>query len=160
MTESPESRIQLWTDENDSEFAICLIPSSASTPIFVIKTNEKVSYTKKIDESVCMQGYTYDWKHTLIHWVEHIYGNKIIMDVNPTIIESEKSAVKAKEKRTWKPVRYNISYGKRNSGRPAGMARSYLNKGSVKCRFCNLKYFLEEERNEHEQFWHAGLKTD
>jgi hypothetical protein len=29
-------------------------------------------------------------------------------------------------------------------------------KPGLKCRFCNLKYCLEEERNEHEEFWHSN----
>jgi len=28
-------------------------------------------------------------------------------------------------------------------------------KPGLKCRFCNLKYSLEEEREQHEQFWHS-----
>ena len=29
-------------------------------------------------------------------------------------------------------------------------------KPGLKCHFCNLKYCLEEERNEHEEFWHSN----
>ncbi len=25
----------------------------------------------------------------------------------------------------------------------------------LKCRFCNLKYFISEEREQHEKFWHS-----
>ena len=52
-----ESRIQLWTDETQAEFAILLKNSH-----YVIKTNEKTEFTKMIDESALMQGY---WPHVL-----------------------------------------------------------------------------------------------
>jgi len=52
-----ESRIQLWTDDTQAEFAILLKNSH-----YVIKTNEKTEFTKMIDESALMQGYNYDWK--------------------------------------------------------------------------------------------------
>lgn len=29
-------------------------------------------------------------------------------------------------------------------------------KPGLKCRFCNLKYCLEEERKQHEGFWHSN----
>jgi len=29
-------------------------------------------------------------------------------------------------------------------------------KPGLKCHFCNLKYCLEEERKEHEEFWHSN----
>ena len=34
-------------------------------------------------------------------------------------------------------------------------------KPGLKCHFCNLKYCLEEERKQHEEFWHSNklLKT-
>ena len=28
-------------------------------------------------------------------------------------------------------------------------------KPGLKCHFCNLKYCLEEERKQHEEFWHT-----
>jgi hypothetical protein len=29
-------------------------------------------------------------------------------------------------------------------------------KPGLKCHFCNLKYCLEEERKQHEEFWHGN----
>ena len=29
-------------------------------------------------------------------------------------------------------------------------------KPGLKCHFCNLKYCLEEEREQHEEFWHSN----
>jgi len=78
-----EPRIQLWTDDSNSEFAIFLNSD------YVIKTNQKIKYTKMIDESVCMQGYDYDWKHTLTQWVTFLFGNKL--QISPEMFYISKS---------------------------------------------------------------------
>ena len=35
-------------------------------------------------------------------------------------------------------------------------AREAQQKAELKCHFCNLKYCIEEERTEHEKFWHSN----
>jgi hypothetical protein len=55
-----------------------------------------------IDESVCMQGYNYDWKHTLTQWVTFLFGNNLqispekfeISDSPLDLIESTKTKEK------------------------------------------------------------------
>jgi hypothetical protein len=44
-----EPRIELWSDESDTDFAISMTPKSDPNPshTYVIKTNEKGSYSKK-----------------------------------------------------------------------------------------------------------------
>lgn len=69
-----ESRIQLWTDETQAEFAILLKNSH-----YVIKTNEKTEFTNMIDESALMQGYNYDWRYTLAQWVNYLFGNQVLV---------------------------------------------------------------------------------
>jgi hypothetical protein len=79
-----ESRIQLWTDETQAEFAILLKNSH-----YVIKTNEKTEFTKMIDESALMQGYNYDWKYTLAQWVNYHFGNQALVKISETAKYSE-----------------------------------------------------------------------
>ena len=41
-------------------------------------------------------------------------------------------------------------------GRIGRKAREARQKAELKCHFCNLKYCIEEERTEHEKFWHSN----
>jgi hypothetical protein len=148
-----EPKIVLWSDGNDSEFAISLIPEndSGSNPSFVIKTNDKVSYSKKIDESVCMDGYTYNWKHTLSQWVQFHFGNQTVVKIPDSIIEHEPVIVKKPEP---KRISFRKSYFKLSKITIKPKQRTGISKGVLKCHYCNLKYCLEEERKQHEEFWH------
>ena len=51
---------------------------------------------------------------------------------------------------------YNEIY----SSYPVSLVIKVKNKPSpkpgLKCHFCNLKYCLEEERKQHEEFWHSN----
>jgi hypothetical protein len=76
--EMTEPSMQLWTDHTNNEFAILLNSK------YVIRTSQNANYTKMIDESPCMQGYTYDWKHTLSHWVNYHYGNQVVVNISDT----------------------------------------------------------------------------
>lgn len=103
---------KLWTDDANAEFAIFLNSK------FVIKTNQNANYSKIIDESPCMQGYTYDWKHTLTHWVNFHYGNEVsvnisddISDVSPVDIQD--SLIQTQKKPKVKAIRYhNLMHSK------------------------------------------------
>lgn len=145
-----EPRIQLWTDDANAEFAIFLNPK------FVIKTNQKANYTKMIDESPCMQGYTYDWKHTLTHWVNFHYGNEVsvnISDVSP--VDIQESPIQTQRKPKPKAIRYHIlRHSKPNISNMK--SKTKLEPELLKCHFCNLKYIMEVERKEHEKFWHGN----
>lgn len=152
-----EPRIQLWTDDTNSEFAIYLSSD------FVIRTNQKIKYTKMIDESVCMQGYDYDWKHTLTQWVTFLFGNNLqispekfeISDSRQVLIDSNKTGKKniRKIKFPKSAILMKSTEKLEVSSRPA------LKPELLKCTFCNLKYYIDEERIEHEKFWHADKIT-
>jgi len=161
-----EPRIELWSNNNDSEFAISLTTEQgpSSKPSFVIKTDEKSSYSKKIDESVCMDGYTYDWKHTLAQWVHFHFGNQVVVNIPSPIpiVEHQREPPKEPEpKRTgfrksyFKPPRLSKTIAKSKS---KSKPRTGISQGVLKCHYCNLKYCLEEEREQHEEFWHSDKK--
>lgn len=148
-----EPRIQLWTDDTNSEFAIYLNSD------YVIRTNQKIKYTKMIDESVCMQGYNYDWKHTLTQWVTFLFGNNL--QISPEkfeisgspldLIESTETKKKNIQKIKYPRKALLIKSRQKLEVNP----RPALKPKLLKCTFCNLKYYIDEERIEHEKFWHS-----
>ena len=148
-----EPRIQLWTDDSNIEFAIFLNSD------YVIRTNQKIKYTKMIDESVCMQGYDYDWKHTLTQWVTFLFGNKL--QISPEMFDISISrqelmdSNKTKKKIIGKIKHPRHALLKKSRTKPEIGTRSTLKPKLLKCNFCNLKYYIDEERIEHEKFWHA-----
>ena len=81
-----EPSMQLWTDDTNNEFAIF------QNSKYAIRTNQSTNYTKVIDESPCMQGYTYDWKHTLSHWVNYHFGNQGTVNItNASTVDNPKT---------------------------------------------------------------------
>lgn len=151
-----EPHTQLWTDDTSTEFAIFLDSN------IVIKTNQDVQFTKKIDESVCMQGYSYDWKHTLSQWVSFLFGNKY--QLAPEKLHVSNSPTAAMESQDKKSTLRKIRIPRpRNYSKIPKTTKPELNQSSrqklkpnlVKCNYCNLKYYIDEERVEHEKFWHA-----
>jgi hypothetical protein len=145
-----EPRIQLWTDDANAEFAIFLKPK------FVIKTNHDANYTKIIDESPCMQGYTYDWKHTLTHWVNYCFGNGVLVNISDDYpVDNQESLIQTQAEPKVKAVRYhNIMHAKTSISHME--SKTKLRSDLLKCHFCNLKYAMEVERKEHEKFWHSN----
>ena len=66
----------------------------------MVRTSQDAIYTKMIDESPCMQGYTYDWKHTLTHWVNFHYGNQVQFNISDASPEQVSRISNAKHKNT------------------------------------------------------------
>jgi hypothetical protein len=86
IREMTEPSMQLWADDTNNELAIFLSSK------YVIRTNQSANYTKVIDESPCMEGYTYDWKHTLSHWVNYHFGNQVTVNfANASTVDNPKS---------------------------------------------------------------------
>ncbi|HEY7109644.1 MAG TPA: hypothetical protein VH415_09470 [Nitrososphaeraceae archaeon] len=153
-----EPRIQLWTDDSSSQFAIFLNSK------YVIRTDEKAKYSKLIDESVCLQGYDYDWKHTLSQWVMYLFGNKLSLPDKPqissfqqSIVESDKNKKKSKHFHIPRP--HNLPKNSNKISKTQSQAKSKSKQAVIKCNSCNLKFCIEEERDEHERFWHSRELT-
>jgi hypothetical protein len=136
-----EKRVQLWTDNSFSEFAIVYDSR------IVARTKQDANYNRMIDESSYVDGYQYDWNYTLSQWVPFYFSNKYIsqalgrrkvahkfkMEVGSDIDNHQNSLFRVRERRV-------------------GQAKP---KPVLKCHFCNLRYFVEEERTDHEKFWHS-----
>jgi hypothetical protein len=155
-----EPSMQLWTDDTSNEFAIFLNSK------YVIRTNQSANYTKVIDESPCMQGYTYDWKHTLSHWVNYHFGNQVTVNIaNACTVDNSKTEFldvqtlkgpDTKLKAEAKVRRLHLTYFDHPKNKSESKAKIKPKTETLKCHYCNSKYFLDEERKEHEKFWHSS----
>lgn len=139
---APEERMELWTDDTLSEFAIRFKSH------VVVKTSNSANLVKMIDEAPYKEGFDLDWHYILSQWVICYLLRKYPAVLNAARekreqeflanTESDKASIFYRYIRDWKPK------PKYKSDTRAGL----------KCHFCNLKYHLEEERKDHEEFWH------
>jgi hypothetical protein len=133
-----EGRMELWSNDTFSEFAIKFNSQ------MVVKTSENKYLIKLIDESPYKDGYDYDWHYTLSQWVIYYLSNKYLISKN----------TRQKEFHTADKDEYDTSL---RDYQYVGLKpiRKPTPKPRLKCRFCNLKYCLEAERKDHEEFWHG-----
>jgi hypothetical protein len=127
-----KSKIELWVDDTDTEFAILLNSEVVS------KTCENVKITKKVDHAYYLVGPDIDWKYTIDQWITFYLSNKYASLFASTI--DSKS-----EKRKLPENEFIPSPKLKLRQRP-----------QIKCNFCGLKFHLENERDEHELTWHPG----
>ena len=103
----------------------------------------------KIDECHYRPGYEFDWHYTLSQWVVYFLANKFTV-----LLDSKTSIQKEFDIRDDEDGDVDVS-----SYPPVNRAIKVKNKPppkpGLKCHFCNLKYRLEEERKQHEEFWHS-----
>ena len=141
--------MELWADNTLSEFAI--IHDSK----FVIRTKEQGQYTKMIDKSEFVDGYELNWGYTLSQWVVFYLANnyaKILTGSKP-----DKSEFKLEKTLNDQVVNSDIDSSLSWLSRGDKIrTRRVQPKATLKCHFCNLKYCLEEERSDHEKFWHSA----
>ena len=65
-----KSKIELWVDDTDTEFAILLNSE------IVAKTCENVKITKKVDQAYYLVGCDIDWKYIIDQWITFYLTNK------------------------------------------------------------------------------------
>lgn len=131
-----EKLIHLWTDSTLSNFAIFFDSN------FVAKTNEKVKYVRKVDETSYMTSYDRDWQYILAQWVTYYFSDKYLKQFG-TSSRFPKEAISQNEDAVRFVAKVNHE-SKINSKQ----------KPTLKCHFCGLKYCMEAERLEHEGLWH------
>jgi hypothetical protein len=142
------SLMELWADNTLSEFAIIYDSK------FVIRTKEQGQYTKMIDKSEFVDGYELNWGYTLSQWVVFYLANnyaKILTGSNPD--KSEFRLGETLDQIAHSDVDSSLSWLSRGD---KIRTRRVQPKATLKCHFCNLKYCLEEERSDHEKFWHSA----
>jgi hypothetical protein len=140
-----DQSMELWSNDILTEFAIKF--NSA----IVVKTFDNPDLTiKMIDESPYKDGYDLDWHYTLSQWVIYYLANKYVVSLDSKIHKQKEFEIHNDEDNE---VSFS-SYTRAND--TIKVKRKQPPKPGLKCHFCNLKYCLEEERNEHEEFWHSN----
>lgn len=67
-------KVQIWTNDRESEFAICL--SDDEPKLFRAKTNvDENQYEKLVEETLYLDGINYNWEFTLKHWINNRFKN-------------------------------------------------------------------------------------
>ena len=136
-----QDRMQLWSNDRLTEFAIKF------NSVIVVTTSHNLGTMIKIDECLYRSGYEFDWHYTLSQWVVYYLANKftVLLDSKTSIPKEFNIRDQEIESSSYHPVNPTIKV--RNKLPP---------KPGLKCHFCNLKYCLDEERKQHEEFWHSN----
>jgi len=132
--------MELWSNDSLTEFAIKF------NSIFEVKTSNDLETMTKIDECLYRSGYEFDWHYTLSQWVVYYLANKFT-----TLLGS-----KVQKEFDIRNEEYNEDYGLYDVSLAIKVKNKPPPKPGLKCHFCNLKYCLEEERKQHEEFWHGN----
>jgi hypothetical protein len=139
-----QERMELWSNDRLTEFTIKL------NSVTVVTTSNNSDTMTKINECPYRSGYEFDWHYTLSQWVVYFLANKFT-----ALMDSKSSLQKEFDIRDEEDIEVDVSLYS-----PANRAFKVKNKPppkpGLKCHFCNLKYCLEEERIQHEEFWHGN----
>jgi predicted oxidoreductase len=141
-----QQRMELWSNDILTEFAIKF------NSIIVVTTSNNLDAMGKIDVCPYRPGYEFDWHYTLSQWVVYFLANKFT-----ALLESKTSVQKEFNIRDEDD---NEIYSSHNVSLVIKVKNKLPPKPGLKCHFCNLKYCLEQEREQHEEFWHSNkIKT-
>jgi hypothetical protein len=139
-----QERMELLSNDRLTEFTIKL------NSVTVVTTSNNPDTMTKIDECPYRSGYEFDWHYTLSQWVVYFLANKFT-----ALVDSKSSLQKEFDIRDEEDIEVDVSLYS-----PVNRAFKVKNKPppkpGLKCHFCNLKYCLEEERIQHEEFWHGN----
>jgi len=137
--------MELWSNDVLTEFTI-----KFNSVIAVTTSNNPDTIVKMIDECPYKPGYEFDWHYILSQWVVYYLANKFT-----ALLDSKTSLQKEFNIRDDEDNEVGISLY-----HPVDRAIKVKNKPppkpGLKCHFYNLKYCLEEERKQHEEFWHSN----
>ncbi|AIC15886.1 hypothetical protein [Nitrososphaera viennensis] len=143
--------IQLWTNSDETEFAI---RRASDTIGFRASTSNTADYVKVADEMHEMYDQQQiDWPFMLERWIASWKdGFRHSALLPPYEWELQKGA----ERHAPAPP-FSVSEIKQQQGRRAKRRRkSRRKKLTVKCRFCNLMFYNDVERLTHEKEWHPS----
>lgn len=135
-------RIQLWGNDDLSEFAIILESK------VLARTNVKAAYVKLVDELLSGNWYNCDWRYTLSRWIVFYLSQKYLSDFGSDKTTKQKindEKYKNYQNRKYEFIRMSSTKKLQRTPRP-----------TIKCTFCNLKYHKDEQRKQHEEFWHKN----
>lgn len=134
--------MELWSNDILSEFAI-----KFNSAIVVKTSNNPGMVIQMIDECPYKAGYDTDWHYTLSQWVIYYLANKyaILLDSKQKEFKIQGDEDNEVDVSLFTHVDHTIKVKNKPPPKPG-----------LKCHFCNLKYCLDEERKEHEEFWHSN----
>ena len=133
--------MELWSNDRLTEFAIKF------NSVIIGTTSHNLETMIKIDECRYRLGYEIDWHYTLSQWVVYYLAKKftVLLDSKTSIPKEFNIRDEEIDVRSHYPVNPPIKVRNKTPLKPG-----------LKCHFCNLKYCLDEERKEHEEFWHGN----
>jgi hypothetical protein len=137
-----QERMELLSNDRLTEFSIKF------NSVIVVTTSINPEEMIKIDECPYRSGYEFDWHYTLSQWVVYCLANKFNALLGPKTSIKKEFNIRDYEDgdvSLYIPVNGAIKVKTQPPPKPG-----------LKCHFCNLKYCLEEERKQHEEFWHGG----
>lgn len=132
-------RMQLWSNDNLSEFAI-IFESKV-----LARTNVKAAYVKLVDELIGGDWCDCDWSYTLLQWVVFYLSHKYLSDFGSD--KTRKQKFNGVKRKNYQNRKYEFIHTS-----PVKLQRTP--RPTIKCTFCNLKYHKDEQRKQHEEFWH------
>ena len=139
-----QERMELWSNDRLTEFTIKF------NSVRVVTTSTNPDAMTKIDECPYRSGYEFDWHYTLSQWVVYFLANKFT-----ALLDSKTSIQKEFNIRDDEDSEVDVSLYIPVNGAIKVKTKPPPKPG-LKCNFCNLKYCLEEERKQHEEFWHSN----
>ena len=100
-----------------------------------------------IDQCPYRPGYEFDWHYTLSQWIVYYLANKFtaLLDSKTSLQKEFNIRDEEIDVSLYPPVNRAIKVKTKLPPKPG-----------LKCHFCNLKHCLEEERKQHEEFWHSN----
>ena len=133
--------MELWSNDRLTEFAIKF------NSVIVVTTSDDPGTMTMIDECPYISGYEFDWHYTLSQWVVYFLANKFtaFLDSKTSIPKEFNIRDEENEFSSHYPPNPTIKVRYKQPPKPG-----------LKCHYCNLKYCLEEERKQHEEFWHSN----
>jgi len=114
----------------------------------VSTSNNPDAIVKMIDECPYEEGYDVDWRYSLSQWVVYYLANKYTVLINSKISIQKEFNIRDDDNEVvslYPPINRAIKVKNKPPPKPG-----------LKCHCCNLKYCLEEERKQHEEFWHSN----
>jgi hypothetical protein len=134
-------KMQLWTNKYENEYAICLAGYDKPDKNFLARTNAKERYTHIVAESDNLEDLKHGWDYALRGFI-HNYKKERLEQLKLLKPSSSLTSVSISQPSI---MMKEISDSKKY---PIKLIPR------IKCLYCNLDFYNEDERKEHELTWH------
>ena len=134
-------KMQLWTNEYENEYAICLAGYDKPDKNFLARTNAKERYTHIVAESDNLDDIKHGWDYALRRFIRNYKKERLeqlkLMKPSSSLTSTSKSQPTIIMKEISDNKNYPIKLIPR-----------------IKCLYCNVDFYNEDQRKEHELAWH------